>query len=618
MSQSELRADDEGDVMTATRPRTDHPALLRSVIATMLLALLLFAGATHADAQIAGARFVYELCDPALPGGDPPEIDFHTEKAYAPIQTCALPGGAVGVTQAGQVTEGPGWIDIAVKPTFLGFVESETITGFASNLQPGASASHVFAEGWPADNFGESPRVFFLNAEPLTLGGGGGFTVALTCSGTCEAGGVIGARDIAATEVDPSPPTMGKVEGPLLAGGILRGHQALAATATDLGGGLSVIEALVNGSVAPGGGTPGACAAAVVKNLSYQGLAAYSPSPCPSALSGSWNLNTSEPPFHEGANTVQVCASDFATIGQPNTTCSVVQTVDVNNSCTESPVVGGQNLNAGIQGGGETVTVPAEQPAEVTGELTSNAGDPIPGATICVQTQVQESGTEPQAIATETTDSRGEFSYEVAPGPNRRFLVGYRHDAFQIAKTLDVNSDAKPRIELSKGRVTHGGKVGITGALPGPQAAGRVVVLQASSLHGDRWLTFRRATTGPMGGFRSSYRFGNTTGTTTYRMRAVVPRQSGYPYEPGHSDPKRVKVLEPGVKKSSTKHTHGGRRHEQGSKRSPRPADDGRVCGADHLDRGIRGRDHRPRRCGTGQDRGGAKGRGAQRNGAQR
>jgi hypothetical protein len=520
----------------------------------------MLAGATVAHGQMAGARFTYELCDPALPGGDPPEFDFHTEKAYSPIQTCALPGGAVGVTQTGQVTEGPGWIDVAVKPTFLGFVESETITGFASNLQPGAGASHVFAEGWPADNFGESPRVFFLNAEPVILGGGGGFTVALTCSGTCEPGGVIGARDIAATEVDPIPPTMGMVEGPLLAGGVLRGHQALVATATDVGGGLSVIEALVNGSVAPAGATPGACAAAVVKNLSYQGLAAYSPNPCPSVLSGTWNLNTAELPFHEGANTLQVCASDFATIGQPNTTCSGVQTVDVNNSCTESPVVGGQNLNAGIQGGGEAVTVPAEQPAEVTGELTSNAGDPISGATICVQAQVQESGSEPQTIATETTDAQGNFSYEVAPGPNRRFLVGYRHDAFQVAKTLDVNSDAKPTIELSKGRVGHGGKVGITGALPGPQAAGRVVVLQASSLHGDRWLTFRRATTGPKGGFRSSYRFAKTSGTTTYRMRAVVPRQTGYPYEPGHSNSKRVKVLGPGTKRTGSKHTHGGRK----------------------------------------------------------
>jgi hypothetical protein len=224
--------------------------------------------------------------------------------------------------------------------------------------------------------------------------------------------------------------------------------------------------------------------------------------------------------------------------------------------------VGGQNLSAGIQGvTGEAVTVPFEQPAVVTGDLTSNAGEPISGATICVQSQVQESGTEPATVATATTDASGEFSYEVPPGPNRRLLLGYRHDAFQVGKTLEVNSHAKPTIELGRGRIRHGGRIKITGSLPGVDPAGRVVVLQAASLHGKRWLTFRRATTGPKGGFRSAYRFGATPSTTTYRMRAVVPRQAGYPYEPGHSTPARIKVLGPdaGKKKSHKTHTHGGR-----------------------------------------------------------
>src|SRR5262249_50196706 len=151
-----------------------------------------------------------------------------------------------------------------------------------------------------------------------------------------------------------------------------------------------------------------------------------------------------------------------------------------------------------------------------------------------------------QTVATTTTDAGGNFSYEAPAGPNRRLLLGYRHDAFQVAKTLELNSHAKPTIELGRGRVRRGGKIKITGSLPGVDAAGRVVVLQASSLHGRRWLTFRRATTGADGGFRSAYRFGATSSTTTYRMRAVVPRQAGYPYETGHSTPARIKVLGPG------------------------------------------------------------------------
>jgi hypothetical protein len=551
--------------MRSPRDRRDGRGLARSSLVALLVATAMLAIATGADGQTAGTRFTYELCDSALPEGAPPPSELHTQDAYGEFQNCSAPGGSIGVTQAGQVTEGPGWIEVGVPPTPGGYVESGTLTASLSNVQPSGAGHAVVAEGWPPDNGGDQARLFLVNpTEPTCLflcANGWGFDVTLTCSATCEPGASIGVHYIAATEVDPHPPIIGKVEGPLLAGGVLRGHQPLTAAASDEGGGVSVIDVLVNGTVAPGAVT-GACAVAEVNNPSYQGLAAYSATPCPAALGGSWDLNTAEFPFHEGANTAQVCASDFATVGPPNTTCSPPQTVEVNNSCTESPVVGGQNLSAGIQGvTGETVTVPFEQSSVVTGDLTSNAGEPISGATICVQSQVQESGTEPATVATATTDANGNFSYEVPAGPNRRLLLGYRHDAFQVGKTLEVNSHAKPTIELGRGRIRRGGKIRITGSLPGVDPAGRVVVLQASSLHGNRWLTFRRATTGPKGGFRSAYRFGATPSTTTYRMRAVVPRQAGYPYEPGHSTPARIKVLGPGAgkKKPHKKHTHGGR-----------------------------------------------------------
>ena len=497
-----------------------------------------------------------------MPGGNPPEFTFHSQAAYEPFQGCALPGGGIAVRQIGPVTDAPGWIDIGIQATPGGFVEKETITGF-SILQPGEGASHVAVEGWPTDHGGDTPRVFYPGpAWPTcTICGDDGFAVVLACSGSCEPGGMIGVHYIAVTEVDPTPPVVRKVEGTLLSGGVARGHEQLAATATDVGGGVSAIEVLVNGTVAPSP-RPGDCAEYKVQNPSYEGEVASSPAPCPASLSGSWELDTAAFPFHEGTNTVQVCASDFATTGQPNTSCSAPQGVEVDNSCTESPVAGGQNLSADFQGGqGESITVPSEVPAEVTGDLTSASGTPISGATICVQAEVQESGGDPRTTATTTTDAGGDFSYEVPPGPNRRLLLGYRHDSFQVTKTLEFASRARPTIRLGRGRVHRGGRIAITGTVPGPHAAGRVVVLQASSLHGRRWLTFRRATTGPRGGFRASYRFGATSGTTTYRMRAVVPRQSGYPYDAGHSRPRRIKVLgRRTFRHSHGKHTRKGRR----------------------------------------------------------
>ena len=563
-------------------PRWIRPT--RPLVVGLLAAILASIWTTGAGAQTPGARFTYELCDPALPGGSPPPLTFLGSTRFAPFQNCSLPGGAVGLQESGPLGPGTATADATVEATPGGFVESEAITAYTANMLRGNRSSHVVVEGWPPQDGGEHTRIFPLRGASSPCGdcaGGGGFEISLSCNfeeKECEQGAQIGARYVAATEVDPVAPVLGAVEGPLLAGGPRRGHQILAATASDVGGGLSVLEVFVNGILAPGA-VPGACAATTVSNPSYHGVAAYSPTPCPPTLNGTWSLETAAPPFHQGANLVQVCASDFATTGPPNTTCSPVQTVDVDDSCTESSVGGGQNLDADFEGsGGEAVTVPFEEPAEVVGDVTSATGTPIAGATVCVRSQVQESGGEPQDVATVVTDATGHFVYDVPAGPDRRLLLGYRSDAFQVEKTLTFASHVKPQVTLDHGRIRRGGRIGITGTLPGPGAAGRVVVLQASSLHGTRWLTFRRATTGPNGGFRASYRFGKTSGTTTYRIRAAVPRQADYPWEPGHSTPRRIKVFVPragrhaksrkpttgrhrkhGNRDKRNSHTHGGK-----------------------------------------------------------
>jgi hypothetical protein len=531
-------------------------------VVAMIVAVACLFGAASTDAS--PAHFTYELCDPAFLGGNPPAIEFHAAPgaAYGPFQTCASAGGALGVTETGQVTQTAGRLEVAIPATPGGFVEGETIDAFASNLQPGNEHSHVYvAEDWPL-NYQSLARYFQIRSEPSALfgvGNGGGFDVTLDCSASpCNPGGVIGARDVAVREVDPVAPVIGKVEGPLLSGTVLRGHQALIAEATDTGGGLSAIEVRVNGLQAPGA-VPGACSIARVANASYEGVAATSPTPCPPTLLGSWSLDTATAPFQEGQNTVQVCASDLATEGEPNTTCSPPQVIEVNNSCTESPVAGGQVLSANLLGAGEAVTVGYGEGAQVTGSLADQAGDPISGATICVEAQSAGSEAPPAPIATATTGANGEFTYDVSPGPNRRLLVGYRHDSFQVAKTLSVNSHTRPSMVLSAGRIRAGESVGIGGELPGPDAAGRVLVLQASALHGKRWLTFRRVTTGPKGGFHADYHFARSRRTTTYRLRAAVPRQAGYDYEPGVSEAARVKVK--GVRKHHRhEHEHHPRR----------------------------------------------------------
>jgi hypothetical protein len=165
----------------------------------------------------------------------------------------------------------------------------------------------------------------------------------------------------------------------------------------------------------------------------------------------------------------------------------------------------------------------------------------VPGATICVQSQTEGAALVP--VATVSTDPNGRFAYGVSPGPNRQILIGYRHGSFELARTLKLSSSPRPTLRARPRKLRNGERVRLQGRLPEPRAAGRVVVLQAGVPGRHRWITFRKATTGPRGRFKAKYHFTSTTRRITYRFRALVPRQSGYPWIQGTSRPAKVTVI---------------------------------------------------------------------------
>jgi hypothetical protein len=402
---------------------------------------------------------------------------------------------------------------------------------------------------WPVPGEGDNPRYFLLRTGPPTVfeplrPRETVFLFRLSCpfGHTCAPGAYLVAHYLAATEVDPTPPAITGVEGPLLSGGVVRGHQSIQARASDIGGGVRALELRVDGLAVPGPAI-GACSIAAVANPSFKGLVATSPTPCPPLLSGAWDLDTSAPPFQDGPNTVQVCASDFASTGAPNTTCSSPTTIDVDNTCTASPVAGGANLDAGFDGGGsEHVTLGFGDGTQITGELTDQSGAPISGATICLESQLDGSGSLRQTVETATTDGQGHFVLEIKPGPNRQFLVGYRHDSFQVAKVLSVGTRAHPTIALSRHKIRGGKRIVVSGRLPKPDPGEHVLALQGASEHGHVWLTFKKVTTDPEGNYRTTYRFIKPRRTIGYRVRVVAPAQAGYEYESGTSKAARIRV----------------------------------------------------------------------------
>jgi hypothetical protein len=528
--------------MTRNRPR--HVA---AIVAAAIVASASMGASAAGAAQAPGARFVYETCDAALPGGGPPPFTFKDPNggAMEAMDTCAAPGGALGILETGAAQGDPSWLEVGVPETPGGFVEAETITAFGVGWAEGNLPSHVYGDGFPPGNGQEWTQTFQEHSQhELFLGSGGAFDIALDCNygQACATGAAIYAHYIAATEVDVTPPMLGPITGSVLTAGVLRGHETLAAEAADVGGGLTSLAVLVNGLA---GAMPvsGVCALAQVSDRSTYGTVATSPSPCPPTLKAAWTLDTSAYPFHDGANQVEVCASDLATIGDPNTTCSAPVSVDVDNSCTESPVAGGAELSAQFaKSSTATVTVGYGTEAEVSGSLQDGSGNPVPGATICLKSETV--GLEPtaQPVGTVKTDSQGRFTYSVPAGPDRELLVGYRHDSFQIGKSVRYFAHAAPSLEANPPKLRNGRRVRLWGTLPQPGAAKRVVILQANVVGSKRWITFRRASTDANGDFGAGYRFHSTNRKTDYRFRAVVPTQDHYPYVEGHSKPVTVLV----------------------------------------------------------------------------
>jgi hypothetical protein len=518
--------------------------MLTLLVGATTLAVLLGL-APQADAS--PSRFTYELCDSALPGGAVPASEHAYSNAFAPFQNCSTPGGAIGLVEAESASATFGALYVAIPATPGGFVESDTVTAVQSGIEPNNALhySHVDENGFPGTAT-EATRFFHVRSEPTWFGSNGaGVEIYMSCDGNvgpCGPGPYEAARWIAATEVDPKAPTLAHPVGSLLDPGTIRGHQGVAVEAADTGGGISSIQVLANG-VPAAPPTVGACATAKVNNKSYVGVVALNPTPCPPTLKGAWELDTESYPFHDGANSLQFCASDFSTLGDPNTTCTTAQTIEVDNSCDASPVGGGEQLSAQFsQSNAETQTVRFGKEAEIIGQLSDNAGDPVPGATLCVKMTMLGTGSSFADVGTVQTDPSGHYSYQVPAGPNREYTIGYRYDTAQIARNVRYYAHTKPILHAGPKKLHNGEKVRLTGRLPEPKAGHRVVVLQAGVPGSRRWITFRKATTGDRGRFKARYHFTSTTRKITYRFRALVPRQANYPWIQGASKPASVTV----------------------------------------------------------------------------
>lgn len=179
--------------------------------------------------------------------------------------------------------------------------------------------------------------------------------------------------------------------------------------------------------------------------------------------------------------------------------------------------------------------------AIINGRLTTAAGHGLPGAPIEVSALAHYDGANWEPEGNFTTDGEGGFRYQAPPGVSRDLRIRFPGTKTIAAATVQlmVLVPAKSNIRADRRKLRNGDTVHLSGRVAG-NPRDKLVALQA--LVRGRWRTFATVHTNGNGVWRYGYRFETVTRRAHFFLRARVPRESTFPFEPGGSHALKVLV----------------------------------------------------------------------------
>ena len=179
------------------------------------------------------------------------------------------------------------------------------------------------------------------------------------------------------------------------------------------------------------------------------------------------------------------------------------------------------------------------------GRLRTAEGNPITDAEVLVYSQVTALPGAPMlAVASLHTSKRGYFRYRAPAGPTRTLTFRFNGTATVRPSVQRVRLvvPAQGFIKANRHRLINGETIrfrGRVGSFPLP-SVGKLVLIQV--LQRNAWRTFMTRRTDAAGRWHARYRFSGTRGHAVYRFRIHIPREAGFPYEPGSSHSIKVVV----------------------------------------------------------------------------
>ena len=198
---------------------------------------------------------------------------------------------------------------------------------------------------------------------------------------------------------------------------------------------------------------------------------------------------------------------------------------------------------ASVASGASTLRLPNGGSGFVSGVLEDAEGLPIARGLVRVSSAPLMPGSSWAEIGVAITDRSGHFSLRLAPGTSRRVRVRFDGDHRTLASSGEMLMRVASRSSISVApKVVKVGRTALfKGHLDGSwiPAGGKLVLVQAY-IKSVGWQTFSAVRANSDGDWSTHYRFRATVGRVGYRIRVVVPAESGYPFEGSSSAAIRV------------------------------------------------------------------------------
>jgi len=182
--------------------------------------------------------------------------------------------------------------------------------------------------------------------------------------------------------------------------------------------------------------------------------------------------------------------------------------------------------------------------AVIRGVLANPDGQPLEDVPIRVLARPDLPRAGLAAAAVVRTDSAGRFSYRVKGSASR--TIRFRYDGTsRIRPTttdVEVAVPASSRFKLSPPRILNGEAVTFAGRVRGGPIPERGKLIELQKWTGRAWAPFRVVRTDPRGRWRHVEPVLSVRGLVTFRLRALIPAEAGFPYATGRTPARKLLV----------------------------------------------------------------------------